>query len=806
MSQRGTALAKGFIQELDGLRGIAILMVMVHRFWPRTGVGLGADMAGAGWIGVDLFFVISGFLITGILLDTKGDRGYFRNFYARRALRIFPLFYVFVIGVFVAFSHNAEFRRLAGSPLWYLFHLGNIPEGLLGNNVPYWIAPAWSLAIEEQFYLTFPLLVYVLDRRRLTYVLIGMIIAAPMIRLGTMLAMPDQERVQYLFTLCRIDTLAIGCLLAVAIRSVDVERWRARARIAAFVALPSVVVLAIASNLDRRSPFDRVFGYSIVAVGCASIVTLVILSRGSRSTLLLRASPLTYLGKLCFGLYLLHRPADTIVSAIGARIGIQRDLWLLIPKIGVAIVLATISWRFFERPFLALKDRFATARHPAPKAVRAAAVTVLLVLLAACHGPLGGASDSGGVTADPDAGLHGDGRDRDASVDDSPDASPDASVDAAISGAVAPVLYAEGAPHSPITAAIAARLQMMASAASDPHVFAKVGDSITVSPSFFSCFDGGPVDLDGRSDLAATRSYFGATPFSRISLAAKGGTTARDAITGSPSPLAQELAAIDPRIAVVMFGSNEARYDWTLDEFGKNLWNLIDATIAHGTIPIMSTIPANTGYPAADARIPTFNRVIRAIAQGRGVPLVDLHGALESLPDRGISSDGIHPTVAPDGGCVLTPAGLQYGYNVRNLLELEALGRTRAALAGMASDASAPVRGGSGTESDPFTGLFPLVDLGDTRLGVPHVDHGCGAGSGHEVAYRVSIPRGMTIDATVVDRPGTDVEVRILVGGVCLGAGSVTASATVPAGQVDVLVDARTTQDEGEFLLVVQSR
>src|SRR5262245_58290490 len=260
MANRGDVLAKGFIRELDGLRGIAILMVMVHRFWPRTGVGVAADVAGAGWIGVDLFFVISGFLIAGILLGTKGDPGYFRNFYARRALRILPLYYLFVIGVFVAFAHNAEFLARSGSPFWYLVHLGNVPEGLLGLNTPYWIAPVWSLAIEEQFYLTFPWLVKWLDVRRLTIILVSMIAIAPVIRLITMFAFPDQERVQYLFTLCRIDTIAIGCLLAVVMRSVDVERWRHRATLGALAMLPTVVVIAIASRLDRTSPFDRVFG------------------------------------------------------------------------------------------------------------------------------------------------------------------------------------------------------------------------------------------------------------------------------------------------------------------------------------------------------------------------------------------------------------------------------------------------------------------------------------------------------------------------------------------------------------------
>ncbi len=800
-------MTKGFIVELDGLRGIAILMVMVHRFWPRTGVGVAADVAGAGWIGVDLFFVISGFLIAGILLDTKGDGGYFKNFYARRMLRIFPLYYLFVIGVFIAFSGNAEFRERAGSPIWYLVHLGNVPEGLLDKPVPYWIAPVWSLAIEEQFYLTFPLLVWLLDRRRLTYVLVAMIAVAPVIRYGTMLAFPDQERVQYLFTLCRIDTIAVGCLLAVIVRSIDVEAWRDRAKLAAIVVLPSVVILAIASRLDRTSPFDRVIGYSLVAVGCASIVALVIVSRGGRSTAPLRWKPLTYLGKLCFGLYLLHRPADTLVMAAGARLGVHRELWLMVPKIAVAIVLATISWRLLERPFLHLKDRFATARHPnaalaasAPPRLPAFVtralrmIGFLLVLLAA-------GCDDGPSNAAIDAG-------RDAAhIDTTPVPDSGSNVEPAT------VLYAEGSRHSPITPALVDRLRAIAAASlQQEHVFAKIGDSITVDTEFAACFDGGLVDLGAHADLAPTLAYFmagnaaGASPFARISAAAKGGTTAKDALTGMPCPFDQELTAIDPRIAVVMFGSNEARYDWTVAAFGTNLWRLVDASLARGVIPVMSTIPANPGYPAADARIPTFNRVIRGIAQGRGVPLVDLHHELGALPNRGISSDGLHPTVAPDGGCVLTTAGLQYGYNVRNLLTLEALARTRDALAGTAADASAPTRKGSGREADPLLGSLPLVDLGDTRSGEDYVDHGCGTSSGHQVAYRIALPTATTIEAIVVEHPGTDAEVRIIAGGTCIASGDASARVTAPAGTIDVLVDARSAPGDGEYVVVIQGR
>jgi peptidoglycan/LPS O-acetylase OafA/YrhL len=358
------SITRGFIAELDGLRGVAILMVMVHRFWPRAGLKSAADVAGAGWIGVDLFFVISGFLIAGILIDTRGEPGYFKNFYARRVLRIFPLYYLFVGGVLVAFSGNPEFGAHAGSPLWYLAFLGNIPEGLLGLDVPYWLAPVWSLAIEEQFYLSFPWLVRLVEPRRLAIVLVAMIVAAPVIRAVTMTGWPDHERVQYLFTLCRIDTIAAGCLLAVVVRSLDLERWRRHAIWLSAIALAGATVMAVASRLDRTSTFDRVLGYSVVAAGCAGLVSLVLLGRGQPATAVLRFAPLRYLGKLCFGLYLLHRPADTLVTTLADRLALDADLRILPLKIAVAVALASASWFAIERPLLRLKDRFASERHP----------------------------------------------------------------------------------------------------------------------------------------------------------------------------------------------------------------------------------------------------------------------------------------------------------------------------------------------------------------------------------------------------------------------------------------------------------
>ncbi len=351
--------------ELDGLRGIAILLVMIHRLWPRSGaLARYQSIAGLGWIGVDLFFVISGFLIAGILLDTKGEADFLRNFYVRRALRIFPLFYLFIGGMLLTFpmltggyAHSAYLER-SGSPLWDLLQLGNLPEGVLGKDPPYWIAPVWSLAIEEQFYLSFPWLVRALDRRQLTTVLCGALVLAPIVRTGALLAFPQLDRFQYQFTVCRIDTIAAGCLLALVIRMPAPAQPR---QLTLAVIAAAAVAISIATGLDRTSTFGRTLGYSVVALGFAALTLAVVRARGSAPLAWLRFPPLCYLGKICFGLYLLHRPADTIVGGFAHRLGISVDAWWLIPvKIAGAVAFATLTWRLLERPFLRLKGRFAS--------------------------------------------------------------------------------------------------------------------------------------------------------------------------------------------------------------------------------------------------------------------------------------------------------------------------------------------------------------------------------------------------------------------------------------------------------------
>jgi len=364
---------------------------------------------------------------------------------------------------------------------------------------------------------------------------------------------------------------------------------------------------------------------------------------------------------------------------------------------------------------------------------------------------------------------------------------------------------------------MAARLQAIV--AGNAHELAKVGDSITADTNFFTCFDGGSVDLDGRTDLEDTRSYFlagnvgGSSPFARSSLAAIGGVTTQDILSGSPSPLSQEIAAIDPQYAVIMLGTNDIRYGRSYDAFGADLWAIVDQTIAQGTIPILSTMPPNNGDSSADARIPTANLIVRAIAQGRRIPFVDYYRELLPLPSRGISSDGIHPSVSPSGACELNAAGLQYGYNVRNLVSLEALIRARTAAGGTALDGALAQPAGDGTAADPYLVTASFVDLNDTRnRAMEMTAYPCNSRpqAGGEVVYRIDVGTATTIDALVVDRGTTDVDVHILQGTSspqsCVAAGDHEASATVSAGAVYIVVDSPGPGDGGEYLLVVQAR
>jgi hypothetical protein len=334
--------------------------------------------------------------------------------------------------------------------------------------------------------------------------------------------------------------------------------------------------------------------------------------------------------------------------------------------------------------------------------------------------------------------------------------------------------------------------------------------------SFATRFDH-DYQMSTHASLETTRAYFGggnadgSSPYSRTSLAATGGWQTSDELAGMPCPLDKEETAISPLYGIVLLGTNDNRYGRSPIAYGQDLWTIVDDMIGDGTVPILSTIPPVDGDPGTDARVPLFNLIVRAIAQGRQVPLIDFYDELIPLPNRGISSDGLHPTVSPSGACDLSASGLQYGFNVRNLITLEALDRTRAALGGSPPDATAATRTGAGTHASPFVGSLPLVDLADTRTGdAGFAQYACDATArnGHEIVYTLNLAARTTIDAYLIEHGATDASVHVLAGSLatsaCVASGGPTVTATVGPGTVYLVVDSTSTASEGEYALVVQ--
>ena len=366
------------IPALDGVRGIAILLVMVHHYAqllnPANTIDrlvLGA--ARAGWVGVDLFFVLSGFLITGILYDTRNARNYFPSFYARRFLRIFPLYYAALVFFFVVLpllSADALGPTASRWP-WFWLHLSNfliVWQGFPSRYVQHF----WSLAIEEQFYLVWPLVVVWLPRRSLTAMSAGIIVAAAALR-----GVIDRHGVgavtNYVHTLTRADALAMGAALALLLRDpVETRRVRRTAPWILAVALPAAVFLL--TRTSSRPAWlswglrEQILGYSFIGIAfTAAIAWSVTRPAGSLMNRTLACGPLRFLGRYSYGIYVIHLPLDTLarsldlhVDAIARRVGaITPSLLIYLVFAGAtSVALAVLSWNVLEKRFLSMKRHF----------------------------------------------------------------------------------------------------------------------------------------------------------------------------------------------------------------------------------------------------------------------------------------------------------------------------------------------------------------------------------------------------------------------------------------------------------------
>jgi peptidoglycan/LPS O-acetylase OafA/YrhL len=370
----GTAPAGGatHIPALDGLRGCAILAVLLLHFTAAPVAGGLAGMVkqafSVGWMGVDLFFVLSGFLITGILADARDTPHRFRDFYVRRALRILPLYYGFVLLLFVVpplLGARAYTTPLADQ-LPYWLYLQNLRP--LTNGAADFAAHLWSLAIEEQFYLVWPLLVFTLSRRGALRMCVALVLGALAYRVACVFTVDDLRRV-YFLTPGRVDGLALGGAIAMVARGPGGPAWLRRR--APGVLAASLAVLGGAalhpSGFNPAGAYMVSVGYTALACCFGAVLVLALDARPSFLTRLLSGRVPRFFGRYSYGLYVVHLP----LIVLGRLAGVSPDAfagtaWELAGLLGyvalmgaVSIVVALASWNLYEKPFLELKARWA---------------------------------------------------------------------------------------------------------------------------------------------------------------------------------------------------------------------------------------------------------------------------------------------------------------------------------------------------------------------------------------------------------------------------------------------------------------
>lgn len=354
---------------LDAIRGIAVLMIVVYHWSHNSMPGGHGNSDGLyylsrlttfGWTGVDLFFVLSGFLIGGIIFDRNKADNFFKVFYIRRFLRIVPLYAVLLISFYAIYmlvdiSYDHVLMAIFGNPQPLLTYITftQSPFNVLQGGGNYWLGVTWSLAIEEQFYLLIPLLLTFISNRLIPYLLLLIILLIPCVREYIWLNFDNAADINYGTILGRIDTLAVGVMLAWVVRNEALGKW-----IQMNIALMYLIFFILASgfivflhNFWNWNTFDiSVWGYSWIAIFYGSLILIAYYNPPR----ILLWKPLCNIGISAYSLYLFHRPVGMIVHwSILGRLQSIKDLDGILTTFIAGFILLIItlcSWHFIEKP------------------------------------------------------------------------------------------------------------------------------------------------------------------------------------------------------------------------------------------------------------------------------------------------------------------------------------------------------------------------------------------------------------------------------------------------------------------------
>jgi peptidoglycan/LPS O-acetylase OafA/YrhL len=358
----GAARSTDRIVALDGVRGVACLAVVISHYFGEHEHGV--RVLAQGWAGVELFFCLSGFLIGGILIDNRDSPSYFRTFYWRRAFRIFPIYYV-VISLVLLASALLPFAEPTGPPYIYYTYTLNFALARTGSEGSLWLLPTWTLCVEEQFYILFPLFLFMVPARwRLERVLLATILAAVAFRGGLIYLWHANGLAVRTLLPDRMDALFLGVLGAYARRTPELWGWLSRDNrfwlkaltLASIAGLPLVTLAESLTDIH----FVDVFGWTFGACCFTGLVLLV--ADGAPEADRFRWPILCYFGSISYCLYLIHQPVAGILH--GLILGAPPDaatpaqIAVSLLAFSVSAGLAALSWVYFERPLLRYARRW----------------------------------------------------------------------------------------------------------------------------------------------------------------------------------------------------------------------------------------------------------------------------------------------------------------------------------------------------------------------------------------------------------------------------------------------------------------
>lgn len=325
------------------------------------------------WAGVDLFFVLSGFLIGGILMDNRNSKNYYKTFYLRRTFRIIPLFYLmtilFIAGLHIFRGANHDgIAWLFGDPLptWsYIFFLQNFLMASTGEMGPHWMAISWSLAVEEQFYLILPLIIRLVPPNKVLITLIILVLSAPIIRTAIFLSHANGGLSTYVLLPARWDALFLGVIGAWILRQKKAAEFLSDRKAWLIILMIGCCAFTISMLLAGQgiaSPGMTYGGYTVIAVFNLAFILHVYFSPCGILSSFLRNPLLVWVGTASYGIYLFHEPVAGALHSVFRgtlpQIASVHDALITLLALLVTLGMADISSRWIERPFIDYGKRF----------------------------------------------------------------------------------------------------------------------------------------------------------------------------------------------------------------------------------------------------------------------------------------------------------------------------------------------------------------------------------------------------------------------------------------------------------------